>query len=121
MAYKRLRTDYGKCDTLPFTNGTGSELAAGTLHIVGQKLGIVYDDTPDSEGGVLIVGIPAPGAMLPKATGNAFAEGDPVYWSTANSNLDSTDTNALVGHTYKPADASATEVQVVLTNEQEVA
>lgn len=121
MAYLDLKADYGECDTLPFTNSTGSDLSAGDEHIEGEKLGVVYEDTPDTEDGVLVVGVPAPGINLPKATGNAFSAGDPVYWSTANDNLDSTDTNALVGHAYEDAASADTEVRVVLTNEQEVA
>jgi len=46
----------------------------------------------------------------PKAAGEAWAVGQAIYWSAANSNFTTTSaSNTLCGHALQPADSAATE------------
>ena len=117
-AFTYLKADYGEVDTLPFTNGTGSELSGGDLHQVGDKVGVVYEDTPDTEDGLLLVGVPAPGIEVPKES-VAFSPGEVVRYDSANDavDADASTPNPIVGHAYKDAASGDARVQAVLTNE----
>jgi len=117
-AFIHLKADFGEVDTLPFTNGTGSELSGGDLHQVGDKVGVVYEDTPDGEDGLLLVGVPAPGVDVPKEA-VAFSRGDVVRYDSANDAVDADagTPNPIVGHAYKDAASGDARVRAVLTNE----
>ncbi len=114
-AYSKLKVDFAKCATLPFTNSSGSTINGATVRRETQKLGMVLDDTANGDDGVMIVGAPEPGILFPKATGVALGKGQPVYWDIADGNLNaSASGNIHVGYAYADAGSSDTEVQIVL-------
>jgi len=117
-AHVHLKADFGDVDTLPFTNSSGSDLSGGDLHEVQDKVGVVYDDTPDTEDGILLVGVPAPGVDVPKE-GVAFTRGDVVRWDSGAGSVDAdaSTPNPIVGHAYKDAASGDNRVRAVLTNE----
>lgn len=123
-----LKANYGECDTLPFTNSSGSDLSAGDIHTVQDKVGIVYEDTPDTEDGVLVVGVPKPGVVVPKLSGDgAWSRGEKIYLDedgSGNSNNEFTNqsstngtTNPVMGYAYEDAASGDNEARVVLTDE----
>lgn len=112
--YSELEADYGKCDCFPFTNGSGSTLTGGTPHEVNDKVGLVYDDVDDGEQGILVTGIPSPGALLPKA-GEAMQTGQPLYWDTSAGQFTVTSADGIeIGYVYAGAASGDDKVQGVL-------
>lgn len=117
--YNKLKADYGKCDTILHT--AAADIDAGDMVVSGTVLGMAYEDIAEGETGVLVTRVPAPGILIPKATGVTFAVGARVYWDVAdkNANTDSAN-NKAIGWAYRAAASADTEVQVVLTNEAPV-
>ena len=117
-AFTYLKADFGEVDTLPFTNSSGSELSGGDLHQVGDKVGVVYEDTSDGDDGLLLVGVPAPGIEVPKESA-AFNPGEVVRYDSANDavDADAVTPNPIIGHAYKDAASGDARVQAVLPNE----
>lgn len=127
-AQSSIRAHYGECDTLPWTNGTGSSVNGDTVRVVQDKVGLVFEDVDDGESTVLVVDIPGPGADLPRNTNDsAWTAGDEVFLDTDNSNnsndqftiqgTTNTTSNPTVGYAYLDAATGDSEGRVVLTNE----
>lgn len=128
-AYEHLKADYGECNSIPFTNGTGSTLNGGTIQTLSNKVGMLYDDIDDGEETALITGVPTPGVSVPRNTNDsAWSEGDTVYLDTdsggasndqftTQSTTNTTD-NPEVGYVYASTGAGDDRGVVVLTDEQ---
>lgn len=118
-AYSALFAALSDCETIEFTNGTGSTLVGGSFHRVGDFRGIVLDDTVDGDTGVLLVEVPAPGINVPKEAPLAIGEGLDVYFDESAGVVTLTATSnthigkVVVGH---PAASADTVVRVSLTN-----
>ena len=114
-AYEHLKADYGLCDTIPFDNSTGSTVDGGTIQEVNAKVGIVYDDVGDGESTPLLTGVPTPGIMVPKTSGEAQSKGEALYYDTSNTEFTTTVANGIeVGYVYADAASSDDRVQAVL-------
>lgn len=115
--HNKLHAHYGDTSGFPFTNGTGSQLDGGSIHSQGNKVGVVYDDTPDTEDGILVTAIPAPGVDVPKQA-LAWSAGDAVvYDSGTNDFTNDTAQGTIVGYAYESAAGGDAEGRVVLTDE----
>lgn len=116
-AYEHLKADLGECDSIPFTNSTGSELTGGTIQELNAKVGLLYDDVEDGESTPLITGIPTPGGMVPKTSGEAQNKGEALYYDTNNTEFTTTSANGTeAGYVYADAASSDDRVQAVLTD-----
>lgn len=70
---------------LLWTNGTGSDVAAGAPVFVKGRAYIAFVPIPDTKSGTLL----EKGRFkLAKVSGTAFAQGDLLCWDTANARLD---------------------------------
>lgn len=119
--YTGENVDYGLCDTIPYTNSTGSAVNGGTVAVVGGKVGMVFDDVLDTETTRLVVSAPAPGiAKWPKATGFATVIGDPVHHNILLGSASNDPTDPVIGHYLEAAASGATTVRIALTNEQAI-
>lgn len=116
-AYEHLKADYGECDSIPFTNSTGSTLEGGTVQEVNAKVGVLYDDVDDTESTALVTGVPTPGVMVPKTSGEAQNKGEALYYDSANTEFTTTSANGTeAGYVYADAASSDARVQAVLTD-----
>jgi predicted RecA/RadA family phage recombinase len=117
-ALSSLYAHYGDCDTLPYTNTTGSAENGDTVKAVQNKVGILKEDVADDESTVILVGVPAPGIDVPKQTGQAWTAGDAIYYDSGSNDFSNNSADGeLVGHAYADAAASDATARVVLTNE----
>lgn len=127
-AVSSIRAHIGECDTLPWTNSTGSTVNGDTVRVVQNKVGLVKEDVDDGEDTVLYVEIPGPGADVPRNTNDgAWTAGDAIYLDEDNggasndqfTNQETTNTtsNPLVGYAYADTASGDSEGRVVLTNE----
>ena len=86
---QKIRTDLRYCDTVKFTNSTGSEIAAETMIKVGKLIGLTIQKAADGEESVLVYRVPPHGIEVPcpaDATG-VFAVGDAVYFDETNNQV----------------------------------
>lgn len=114
MAYIEAHAPESTWRKFPFTNSTGSELKAGDKHVENGKLGVVYEDTPDGEDGLLVVHVPTPGIDLPAAS-VSFTAGDEVTWDVADSEVNKdTANNVSIGYALKDAASGDATVRVAL-------
>lgn len=120
-AYEHLRADFAECGSLIFTNGSGSLIDGGTLRVEGATLGMVLDPVDDTEDGVLLTRVPAPGISLPKASGVSFAVGAVAYYDVADGEVNDDDTNSACGRVLQAAAGGDARVVVELTNEEPIA
>jgi len=123
--FQHLKADYGLCDSLPFDNDTGSDLDGGTVQVLQDKVGILYDDVPDGETVPLVTGVPTRGVSVPRNTNDgAWSPGDSVYLDldgssastgqfTTQSSTNGT-TNPEVGYVYAAAASGDNRGRVVL-------
>lgn len=117
-ALSSLHAHYGECDTLPFTNGTGSALTGDTVQSVGDTVGILKEDVDDGESTVLLVDVPAPGIDVPKQTGTAWTAGDAVYFDSGSGDFTTASADGeYAGKVYADAASGDTSGRIVLTNE----
>lgn len=66
---------------LEFSNGTGSDIAAGDVVVMGDTVGIALADIADGESGsVLVEGVVA---NQPKTTGTAWSQGAVLDWDAS--------------------------------------
>lgn len=99
---------------LRFTNGTGEDIAAGELVFIGGFAGIAAGAVPDGEDGRLNMG----GVWeFAKETSLVISQGDKVFWDEANSRIDKTPTNKLIGTAWADAATNDTTVQVKLDDQ----
>lgn len=87
-------------------------IQSGDVVVIGSILGIAQHDAANGEQVVLV----RRGVFeLAKATGQAWAEGAKLYWSTSNSNFTTTASgNTLVGFAAAVAATADTTGQVLL-------
>lgn len=116
---QNLRASMANCASVKFVNESGGALVAEQLYQVEDLVGVVVDNTPEHEEGVLIHRAPSPGVVLPKnqnSTG-VFAVGDNVYYdATAGKAVNETDKsgNVWIGNAVKEAAQADETVQVDL-------
>lgn len=97
--------------TLPYTNGTGSAIAKGTVIEFAAMIGIALGDIANGSTGEIAVDEVW---TLAKETGVAFTLGDQLYWDATNDRLDKTNTNIPCGIAAADAGSAATTAQVLL-------
>lgn len=117
-ALSSLKAHYGECDTLPWTNGTGSTVNGDTIQNVQNKVGVVKEDVDDGESTVLLVEVPGPGIDLPKQA-LAWTAGDTIYYDSGSNDFSNDSAvGDAVGYAYEDAAGGDSTGRVVLTNEQ---
>ena len=116
MDHPKLKAPYDLCSTLVFNNGSGSEITSGTWRLEGETLGMVMQDTPDTEDGVMVTEVPASGILIPKNTSTAIDAGEVVYWDSSGGEVNRTDTNPIVGYALEDAAAADAEVRIRLNS-----
>lgn len=97
---------------MPWTNGTGSNVASGAVVVVGQFVTVALGDIANGEAGELAT---EEVWEMPKAAGLAMGQGDRVYWDVADGNLNKTAAdNFDAGLVFEAAEAAAVTVKVKL-------
>lgn len=105
---------YKHCRAVEFT-ASGGDKAAGTVIVSGNVVGIVYDDTADTEVGALIVEAPAPGLLVDKNTGEAWTVGDALYYDAGGTDFTTTATaNTYAGYAAQAAASADTTGYIAL-------
>lgn len=108
-----LRSPLGECGTLRFTNGTGAALAAGTIILHNNKVGIVLETTANAADGVLIVRTDSQGYLAPKAA-VTIAEGEAAYWDDTAKVVTNVETeNTKIGYFAESAASGTARVRTV--------
>ena len=104
--------NYSKqADVMSWTNGTGSAVTSGSVVRVGSGIfGIAIADIANGATGALQL---TGQVTLPKATGVAFAAGDPLYWNGTACNK--VGTNPRIGTAVNAQISSATTCTVLLS------
>ncbi len=97
--------------TMPYTNGGGSTIAAGTVIELADMIAVALGDIAVGATGELAVGEVW---TLAKESGVAFTQGDQLYWDATNDNLDKTNTNIPAGKAYADAASGDTTAKVIL-------
>lgn len=117
-ALSSLYAHEGDCDTLPWTNSTGSTVNGDTVQSVGNTVGILKEDIDDGEESVLLIDVPAPGIDVPKQTGTAWTAGDAVYYDSGSNDFTTASADGeYAGKVYADAASGDTTGRVLLTNE----
>ena len=110
-------------ESLQWTNGGGSTVAAGTVVAIGNILGVTQADiAAGATGTVAIEGV----FTVPKISGAVIAQGESLVWDvSANSGAGAFDDNAATPATgdisgppavaYEAAGAGATTMKVMFT------
>lgn len=95
---------------MPWTNASGSDVAAGDVVVVGARVCVALGDIANGAAGELAI---AEVWQLPKAAPLVIDQGDLVYWDAADRNLNKTATdNTLAGFAFAGAASAATTVAV---------
>lgn len=98
--------------TMPWTNGTGSDVSSGGVVVVGELVCIALGDIADGDAGMLAVGEVW---ELPKAAPLVIDQGDRVYWDVADGEINKTSTdNEDAGVCFEAAVSAATTVKVLI-------
>lgn len=97
--------------TMPYTNGTGSAIAVGTVIEFTGMIGVALGDIANGATGELAI---SEVWTLAKETSLVITQGDLVYWDATNNRVDKTNTNIPCGVAYASATTDATTVQVLL-------
>jgi predicted RecA/RadA family phage recombinase len=76
----------GPGTVMPWTNGSGSDVAAGALVKLANTIGIALADIASGAVGSVAIG----GVVrdVPKATGHAWAQGEKLIWDVSVSKFD---------------------------------
>lgn len=111
--HSRLYAPLQDYDLLPFT--AGADLTAGTFVEVGSIVGVVVEDVLNTAEGLLIIGTPADGMLVTKATSLAITLGDALYYDATNNRVNKTDTNPFFGFATAAAASDATTVKAIFT------
>lgn len=109
----RLYAPLQDYDLMPFT--AGADLTAGTFVEVGSIVGVVVEDVLSGAEGLLIIGTPAAGMLVTKATSLAITLGDVLYYDATNNRVNKTNTNPFFGYAAAAAASDATTVKVIFT------
>lgn len=90
----------------------GSDLTAGTVVVIGNRVGVLLTDLANGEtGAAQVTGV----FEIAKLTTDDIAQGNLLYWDATNKRLTKTATdNTLAGYAWKAAGTSATTVQIKL-------
>lgn len=90
----------------------GSALTAGTVVVIGVRIGVLLTDLESGEtGAAQVTGV----FEITKLTTDDVARGVLLYWDATNSRLTTTASgNTLAGYAWKAAGTSATTVQIKL-------
>lgn len=90
----------------------GSDLTAGAVVVIGNRVGVLLTDLANGEtGAAQVTGV----FELTKLTTDDVAQGNLLYWDATNKRLTKTATdNTLAGYAWKAAGTSATTVQIKL-------
>lgn len=98
-------------EALDYTNGTGSDIDAGTVIVLGTKAKIAVagcDIPAGATGSVFVEGV----FEFPEKPGeSAIAQGAPVYWDGSGITATSS-SNTPAGYAAAPSGASATKIFV---------
>lgn len=123
MDHPKLLAPFDLCNTIVFTNGSGSTITSGTWRVEGEVLGMVVQDVEDGEDGVMLVDVPPPGILIPvEGTTVDLIVGEHAYWDVADGELnDDSAANADVGYALEAAVAGDAEVRFRLLNAAPVA
>ena len=97
---------------IEYTNGTGSNIAAGDLVKIGVRVGVALVDIDNGDAGsVAMSGV----YEVDKEASLAVAQGDLLYLDATSGELDKTATSqTLAGFAFAASAGSATVVQVSL-------
>ena len=96
---------------MPWTNGTGSDVASGDLVVMNGIVGVASGDIANgAEGNVVIAEV----FEVPKATPLSIGQGENVYATATSGEVNKTDTDTLAGKAFKAAASDALTVQVLL-------
>lgn len=100
-------------DVLDYTAG-GSAIASGAVVLIGKRIGIVLRDIAIAgSGAISVTGV----WQIAKLSTDVIAQGDLLYWDTANSRLTSTSAgNTLAGYATAAAGNGATTVNIKINN-----
>ena len=97
---------------MSWTNGSGADVSADDVVLVGKRIGIALGDIPKTAEGELAI---AEVFAIPKAAPLVITQGALVYWDAADGNVNVTSTdNTLAGFAFKAAASADTTVQVKL-------
>lgn len=96
---------------MPYTNGTGSAIAKGTVIEFAAMIGIALGDIANGSVGELAI---SEVWSIKKEAPLVITQGDQVYWDATNDNVDKTNTNIPCGKAYASAASADTTVQVLL-------
>jgi len=98
--------------TMPWTNGTGSDVLSGDVVVVGNFVGVALGDIADGAAGELAIGEVW---EVPKNNALVIAQGDAVYWDVADGEINKTaEDNYYAGLAFAGATETATTVKVKL-------
>lgn len=107
----RLYAPVQDYEIIPFT--AGADLTAGTFVEVGSIVGVVVEDVLNGADGLLIVGTPAQGMLVTKATSLSISAGDILYYDATNNRVNKTNTNPFFGFATAAAASDATTVKAM--------
>jgi predicted RecA/RadA family phage recombinase len=96
---------------MPWTNGTGTDVASGDVVDLPNMIGVALGDIADGDNGDLAV---TEVWALPKEAALAIDQGDQVYWDATAGEIDKTNTNIAAGKAFAAAAADDTTVAVKL-------
>ncbi len=97
--------------TMPYTNGSGTTIASGTVVELPKMIGVALGDIAVGATGEIAI---CEVWEIAKEAPLVIAQGDQVYWDAANDNVDKTDTNIPCGKAFAAAASADTTVQVLL-------
>ncbi len=102
--------------TIPFTP-SGSDVTAGDVILVGEKVCVAKHDIADGVLGTLST----EGVFdFPKTAATVYGQGDKVFWDVADDEAtedDDTGTNRPIGYIHEAALSADTHVRCYLANE----
>jgi len=98
-------------NVMPYTNATGSAIAAGTVVEFAGMIGIALGDIANTATGNLAI---TEVWEIAKDATVAIAQGDQLYWDATSNSVDKTNTNIPCGKAFAAAAEAATTVQVLL-------
>jgi predicted RecA/RadA family phage recombinase len=98
-----MAKNYIQCGDVINYQNSGSAITSGSVVKIGSLMGIAMTDIAATTGvgAVAIEGVFGPVA---KETGQAWVQGDQLYWDAGNSRFTKTSTsNTAAGHAFEPA------------------
>lgn len=98
-------------DVLEYTVPAATTIASGQVVVAGDLVGVAM--TSGTTGDIISVRLSGVFEVAKEAP-LEIAQGDTVYWDAANSRVDKTNTNVLMGKAFEGAGSAATLVKVRL-------